>query len=266
MVEPLNNFNISYNDMERNMIIIFSIAFIFIMTSIGGLTIFIKRETGSKLSSNLFLGFAGGVMLAASFFSLLIPSFSYSNMINISEIIPAAGGVIIGALFILIFDIIISKNNKEDDYRDKKLFFAMTLHNIPEGLAVGLTFGLALSNYEDVSIISGAIFAIGIGIQNFPEGAALALPLSQSFKSKKKAFLYTIISGIVEPIFAIIGIVLATKVLYLMPWALCFGAGAMIYVIIDELIVNTEQVKEKRLINISFIVGFLIMMALDLSF
>ena len=146
------------------------------------------------------------------------------------------------------------------------MFLAMTLHNIPEGLSVGLTFGLALSNYQDITIASGLIFALGIGIQNFPEGAALSLPLYDSTKSKKKALLLSTLSGVVEPIFALIGVFLATKVVYLMPWSLCFGAGSMIYVIIDELIVNCESNKEKRIVNLSFIVGFLIMMILDLCF
>lgn len=252
--------------MENIYLAFLSILFIFLMTSLGGLTVYFKNKKNKNIYSNLFLGFAGGVMLAASFFSLLIPSFDYSKMINISQIIPAVGGVIVGALFILIFDLFISKQEVSRYNRDKKLFFAMTLHNIPEGLSVGLTFGLALANYQDVTIISGVIFALGIGIQNLPEGAALALPLADSLKNKNKAFAYTVLSGIVEPIFAVVGVFLATKALYLMPWVLCFGAGAMIYVIIDELIVDNDNQKEKRLINISFIIGFLIMMSLDLGF
>lgn len=250
--------------MNDLLITIFGISFIFIMTSLGALMIyFYQKKTG--IANSLFLGFAGGVMLAASFFSLLIPSFTYAEMINIAYIIPAFIGVLVGAIFILIFDIFISKKIKtNNDYKDKKLFLAMTLHNIPEGLSVGLTFGLALSNYDNISIISGLIFAIGIGIQNFPEGMALALPLETSTNSKKKAVFLTILSGMVEPIFAIIGVLLATSVVYVMPWALCFGAGSMIYVIIDELIVNTASSKEKRLTNLAFIIGFLVMMSLDL--
>lgn len=251
--------------MKEIILTLSGIIFIFMMTFLGALTIlFRKRKTG-ELSKNIFLGFAGGVMLASSFFSLLIPSFNYSKMINISHALPAAGGIVIGSIFILFFDIIISKNENKN-YKDKKMFLAMTLHNIPEGLSVGLTFGLALSNYQDITIASGIIFALGIGIQNFPEGAALSLPLYDSTKSKKKALLLSTLSGVVEPIFALIGIFLATKVVYLMPWSLCFGAGSMIYVIIDELIVNCESNKEKRIVNLSFIVGFLIMMILDLCF
>lgn len=252
--------------MNDILFVIFGIGFIFLMTFLGSLTVLISKKKSNQRTKNLFLGFAGGVMLAASIFSLLIPSFNYSEMIDIANVLPAAGGIIIGSLFILIFDIIISKKTKNGvfDYRDKKLFLAMTLHNIPEGLSVGLTFGLALSHFESVTVLSGLIFALGIGIQNFPEGAALALPLYESSQSKSKAILLSSLSGIVEPIFAVLGFFLATKVVYLMPWALCFGAGSMIYVIIDELIVATSSSKEKRLINISFIVGFLIMMILDL--
>lgn len=250
--------------MNENLIVIFGISFIFLMTCLGSLTVLFNKKQ-NELAQNLFLGFAGGVMLAASIFSLLIPSFTYSTLINISHVLPAVGGIIIGSIFIMIFDIIISKKNK-NNYRDKKLFLAMTLHNIPEGLSVGLTFGLAICHFENVTLISGLIFAIGIGIQNFPEGAALSLPLFESTKSKKKAILLSSLSGSIEPLFALLGYFLATKVVYLMPWALCFGAGSMIYVIIDELIVYTSNSKEKRLINLSFIIGFLIMMILDLCF
>lgn len=253
--------------MNENLIVIFGISFIFLMTCLGSLTVLFNKKQ-NELAQNLFLGFAGGVMLAASIFSLLIPSFSYSSLINISHVLPAVGGIIIGSIFIMIFDIIISKksNNGKINYRDKKLFLAMTLHNIPEGLSVGLTFGLATSHFENVTLLSGLIFAIGIGIQNFPEGAALSLPLFESTKSKKKAIILSSLSGSIEPLFALLGYFLATKVVYLMPWALCFGAGSMIYVIIDELIVYTSNSKEKRLINLSFIIGFLIMMILDLCF
>ncbi len=259
---------ICYPGMDDILFVICGISFIFLMTSAGAATVFMRKRKDSGRSKNLFLGFAGGVMLAASFFSLLIPSFTYSEMINIAHVLPAAGGILVGSLFILFFDILISRQTayKTADYRDKKLFMAMTLHNIPEGLSVGLTFGLALSHYEDVSIISGIIFALGIGIQNFPEGAALSLPLMESTGSQKKAFFLSVLSGVVEPVFAVAGVFLATEVVYLMPWALCFGAGAMIYVIIDELIVYTSESKEKRLINLAFIVGFLIMMSLDLCF
>lgn len=247
---------------------IIGIAFIFLMTTLGSSLVFFKRKKKKSITENLCLGFAGGVMLAASFFSLLIPSFTYSEMLNIAHAIPAAIGIILGSIFILVFDIIIShrKDNQNLNYRDKKLFIAVTIHNIPEGLSVGLTFGLALSHYDNITILSGVIFALGIGIQNFPEGAALSLPLYESLGSKTKAFLLASLSGLVEPIFGVLGLLLATKMVYLMPWALCFGAGAMIYVIIDELIIYSSHAKEKRLVNLSFIFGFIIMMVLDLCF
>lgn len=245
---------------------ILGIFFIFLMTTLGSVMVFVKNKKNTNLTKNLFLGFAGGVMLAASFFSLILPSFEYANITNVNSIFPAVGGIVLGALFILIFDLILSKqsDNKKEEYRNKKMFVAVTLHNIPEGLSVGLSFGLALNGFAGVSILSALLLAFGIGIQNFPEGAALALPLYESTKSKKKAFLLSVLSGIVEPIFAILGLLLASKIVYVMPWALCFGAGAMIYVIIDELIIYTSLSKEKRLINLSFILGFLLMMTLDL--
>ena len=244
--------------------VIFGILFIFFMTTLGAFTIIFSKKSNKSIYQNIFLSFAGGVMLAASFFSLIIPSFTYSENIDINKVFPALFGVLFGSLFILIFDIILSKKSKNNNYKNQKLFMAMMIHNIPEGLSVGLTFGLALSSYEGVSIISALIFALGIGFQNFPEGAALALPLFEQSKSKKQAILLTILSGVVEPLFALIGLLLATKVIYLMPWALCFGAGSMIYVIVDELIICSSSVKEKRFINVAFIIGFLIMMILDL--
>lgn len=249
--------------MNEIIYVIFGICFIFLMTSLGSLTILFSRKNKSNLYQKIFLSLAGGVMLSASFFSLIIPSFDYSNNIGINKIFPSFIGILTGALFILLFDFILSKKSNSN-YKDKKLFLAMLIHNIPEGLSVGLTFGLALSNYEDVSIITALIFALGIGFQNFPEGAALALPLYEQSKNKKVSILLTILSGAVEPFFALIGLFLASKVVYLMPWALCFGAGSMIYVIVDELIIDSNSIKEKRIINISFIIGFLIMMILDL--
>ena len=249
--------------MNEIMYVIFGIGFIFLMTTCGSVTVCFSRRNNKMTTQNILLSFAGGVMLAASFFSLIIPSFDYSETININKVFPSFVGVLLGALFILVFDVILSKKTN-GNYKNKKLFTAMMIHNIPEGLSVGLTFGLALSNYESVSIVSALIFALGIGFQNFPEGAALALPLYEESKSKKQAILLTILSGIVEPVFALVGLFLATKVIYLMPWALCFGAGSMIYVIIDELIVDSTSVNEKRVINISFIFGFLVMMILDL--
>ena len=249
--------------MKEIMYVIFGISFIFLMTTCGSFTVCFSRSNHKNRVQNIFLSFAGGVMLAASFFSLIIPSFDYSETININKVFPSFVGVLLGALFILVFDVILSKKTN-GNYKNKKLFTAMMIHNIPEGLSVGLTFGLALSNYESVSIVSALIFALGIGFQNFPEGAALALPLYEESKSKKQAILLTVLSGIVEPIFALLGLFLATKVIYLMPWALCFGAGSMIYVIVDELIVDSNSISEKRAINISFIFGFLVMMILDL--
>lgn len=243
--------------------VIFGILFIFFMTTCGSVIVCFSKSKDKKNNQSIFLSFAGGVMLAASFFSLIIPSFDYSDDININKVFPALFGVLFGALFILIFDVILS-NKRKANYKNKKLFTAMMIHNIPEGLSVGLTFGLALSNYDNISIISSLIFALGIGFQNLPEGAALALPLYEESKNKKRAILLTILSGVVEPLFALLGLFLATKVMYLMPWALCFGAGSMIYVIVDELIIDSSSINEKRGINIAFIIGFLVMMILDL--
>ena len=236
------------------------------MTCLGSLTVYLKNVKNNILLENMLMSFSGGVMLSASIFSLLIPSFEYGEMFDLPIFIPSFVGVLVGAAFIMVFDIIISSKEQGNIIKNKKMYIAVTLHNVPEGLSVGLMFGLALNGYEDITIISGILLALGIGIQNLPEGAALALPLEKTFNSKNKAFLFSCLSGAIEPISAIIGLLLATNIIYLMPWLLCFSAGAMIYVVIDELIISSINSKEKRLINIAFIFGFLLMMILDVSF
>lgn len=243
---------------------IIGIGFIFLMTSLGaGVIVFSKGVKGNKFTK-LLLSFAGGIMLAASIFSLLLPALEYSEEKR-NIIIPIALGIIFGSLFVLVFDIILNRfsNSDSESISAKKLFFAMTIHNIPEGLSVGLSFGIAFLN-NDVSFAIPLLLALGIGIQNFPEGAAASLPMLAITKSKKKAFLLGVFSGIVEPIAAFLGLLLANYLKSSMPFILSFGAGAMLYVVIDELIITKGGYKNKILSNIFFLFGFLIMMSLDI--
>lgn len=245
---------------------IIGIGFIFLMTSLGaGLVFFSKKHKRFEVTK-FVLSFAGGVMLAASIFSLIIPALNYQE--NKIIVFPIMFGIIFGSLFILIFDIILNRISKKNDsdVSAEKLFFAMTIHNIPEGLSVGLSFGLAFLNGNSVSFLAPILLALGIGIQNFPEGAAAALPMLSLTKSKKKAFFLGVLSGIVEPLAAIIGLVLADKLSSFMPFILTFGAGAMLYVVIDELIITKGGNKHKIIMNLFFLSGFLLMMFLDIIF
>ncbi len=244
---------------------ILGIGFIFLMTSLGaGIVLFSKNTKNNKFTKYM-LSFAGGVMLAASIFSLILPALSYNDDKK-KIVFPIILGIILGGLFILIFDIILNRISAKEDgnISAKKLFFAMTIHNIPEGLSVGLSFGLAILSKNEASFMAPILLAIGIGIQNFPEGAAAALPMLSVTKSKRKAFVLGVLSGIVEPIAALIGLILANKLSTFMPFILAFGAGAMLYVVIDELIITKGGYKNKISSNLFFLFGFLIMMILDI--
>lgn len=234
---------------------IFGLLFIFLMTSLGAFSVFIPFK--NKNASHYLLSFAGGVMLAASIFSLLIKALEYNSINNYRFYVLM--GLIFGALFILLIDIILQKFNKQDVTK-KKMFIAMTTHNIPEGLSVGLSFGICL--YNNISLIPSLILALGIGIQNFPEGASTALFMYKD--NKKKAFLYGIVSGLVEPLFGLIGLFLAAYLSSWMPFVLSFGAGAMLYVIVDELIITKGNNKNKIYSNLFFLLGFMVMMILDI--
>ena len=243
---------------------ILGIGFIFVMTSLGAAVVMFTRKSLEGKMTKILLSFAGGVMFAASVFSLIIPALNYNDNQK-SLVLPIVLGIIFGGLFILLFDIFLNKisQNKNENISAKKLFFAMTIHNIPEGLSVGLSFGMAFASSNSCAFVAPLLLALGIGIQNFPEGAAASMPMLSITKSKKKSFLLGVLSGSVEPIAAIIGLLLANKLSVFMPFILSFGAGAMLYVVIDELIITKGGYKNKLITNIFFLFGFLIMMILD---
>lgn len=244
------------------------IIFIFLMTTFGATTVlFFKKEISEKFNK-IFLGFAAGVMMAASIWSLILPSIEEANKLNISKFLPLIIGILFGGVFILVLDRFVPKlvfKEKRKLKRNAKMYLAVTIHNIPEGLVVGLAFGLALKA-NDPSMLYGALaLALGIGLQNIPEGAALAIPMLEDTKSKKKAFLYGMSSGIVEPIFAAIGLFLASILSFITPWALSFAAGAMIYVVVEELIPESNTKEHPYIGTFGFIIGFLVMMILDIA-
>ena len=263
--------------MTNTQMIIFGVLFIFVMTTAGsGLIFFFKKGISPKMNT-IFLGFAAGIMIAASIWSLLNPAIAQSEHLGVLSFVPAAIGFLLGGLFLFGIDRLVphfhSEINQEEGIKSKlsrstKLFLAMAIHNIPEGLAVGFAFGVALATegtMQAASFASALGLAIGIGLQNFPEGAAVSLPMAEELGSKKKAFLYGAFSGVLEPIAAIIGIILASSLTALMPWFLSFAAGAMIYVVVEELIPESHMSEHAHLGTWGVMLGFVIMMVLDVA-
>lgn len=246
-------------------------AFTFFMTSLGAAVVLLfKRFAGGK-AQKIFLGFASGVMIAASIWSLIIPCVERAEEAGTPGYLPAAGGFILGVIFLLIFDRILTRLHRKKEAGHKKstalLIAAITLHNIPEGIAVGLTFGIAAANAGgDMAIFAPAIaLALGIGIQNFPEGAAVSLPLKQDGMSAGKAFGIGALSGIVEPIFGILAVLVSVIIAPYLPWLLSFAAGAMLYVVVEELVPEAHDGEYGKAGTLGCMAGFLIMMVLDIA-
>ena len=249
--------------------------FTFLMTTLGASLVFFFRKSLNNTFERVFLGFAAGIMIAASVWSLLLPAIEQAANTSVPDFVPPAIGIITGALFLFVMDKIVtkiymSKTAKDNDSaklkRTTMLITAITLHNIPEGMAVGLAFALAAENFGQIAQYSTAFaLALGIGIQNFPEGAAVSLPLNQEGFSSGKSFLLGVLSGFVEPIFGVLTVLAAAKVEHLMPYLLSFAAGAMIYVVVEELVPEANADKDSHLGTLGIIVGFLIMMILDVA-
>lgn len=240
------------------------------ITALGAfLVFFVKKENKTLMDS--MLSIAAGVMVAASFFSLILPATEMATNLNMIVWLITAIGVLSGGLFIIFGDKIFNKLNKSNDKKSSSfkrcllLVVSITLHNIPEGLAIGVAFGSIVYNLDSVTLISAWMLAIGIGIQNFPEGAAISLPLAREGISKKKSFFFGQLSAIVEPISSFIGALIVIKVRYLLPFFLTFAAGAMLYVVAIELIPESQKNKNKNLMSYFFLIGFTIMMILDIA-
>lgn len=248
--------------------------FTFSMTTLGAAVVFFMRKEGqSEKVQKAFLGFAAGVMIAASVWSLLIPAINEAEALGRIGWIPAAGGFALGVLFLMGLDkampYFLPEPEREEGVRrglkrSGMLIFAITLHNIPEGMAVGLAFALAAHNDSSVLLASAIALAIGMGIQNFPEGAAIALPLRQSGMSRAKAFGLGTLSGIVEPVFGLLTVLAAGAIQPLLPWLLAFAAGAMLYVVVEELIPEAH-LGEGHMGTVGVMLGFLLMMILDVA-
>ena len=238
----------------------------FIGTSLGSsLVFFLKKDMNEKFEK-LTVGFAAGVMIAASVWSLIIPSVEMAEKQGKIEWLPATIGLISGVLFLIIINKIAEKiETKRNGKKLNMLLFSVTLHNIPEGMAVGVCFAGFLSGNAGISLFEAMILAIGIAIQNVPEGAIISMPLKMEGMSKAKAFLYGVLSGIVEPIASIITILLLNIVVPILPYLLSFAAGAMIYVVVEELVPKIHNGKKSTLGVIGVIIGFALMMILDIA-
>ncbi len=246
--------------------VIFGILMPFIGTALGSGMVFVMKDKLNDKRQKVLLGFASGVMIAAAIWSLILPSIEMS--IGIFSWLPATIGFIFGILGLIIIDPFIdkieSKWKKNKNSNILMLIIAVTIHNIPEGMAVGVAFAGALATNSSITMIQAIILALGVAIQNFPEGAIISMPLKNEGMSKLKAFFIGILSGIVEPIFAIFTLLLITLVIPFLPYFLSFAAGAMFYVVINELIPKINK-KENYLGTVGFTIGFLIMMILDVS-
>ncbi|MBR3890957.1 MAG: ZIP family metal transporter [Bacilli bacterium] len=256
---------INLNAVEQTLIATF---FTWGVTSLGAASVFLFKKLNYKIL-NLLLGFAGGVMIAASFWSLLMPAIDLTISMNqISWLIPSIG-FLCGGFFVICSDILLDKvlskhTISQNTKRSALLVGAITIHNIPEGMAVGVAFGSAALGLYGATTISACLLALGIGLQNFPEGAGVALPLRREGYSQRKSFLYGQASGMVEPIFGVLGAILVCFVRSILPFLLSFSAGCMICVVGRELLPEASK-EHKNFSSLGLILGFIIMMILDVS-
>jgi ZIP family zinc transporter len=254
---------------------LFATLYTYLLTAIGASMVYFFKTIKRKILNSM-LGFAAGIMIAASFWSLLKPAIEMAEQNGSVPWVPAVIGFLSGGAFILLIDKILphlhmglaidkAEGIKTTWQRSVLLILAITLHNIPEGLAVGVAFG-ALANNPDKEVLAGAVaLAIGIGLQNFPEGAAVSIPLRREGFSRSKSFFYGQLSGIVEPAAGVLGAYLVLVITPLLPYALSFAAGAMIFVVVEELIPESQAGNETDLSTIGAMLGFAVMMLLDVA-
>lgn len=246
----------------------------FLGTTLGAAGIYVMRKEMNSLVQKSLLGFAGGVMVAASVWSLLIPAMDICEEMGRIAFIPAAAGFGAGILFLLLLDRLVPHlhiNSEKPEGPEKKmkktvmLVLAVTIHNIPEGLSLGAVFAGLLAGSENVTLAGAFALSVGIALQNFPEGAIVSLPLVGEGMKRSRAFVYGTLSGIVEPVAAGLTLLLASYVTPVLPYLLAFAAGAMIYVVVEELIPEASEGEHSNIGTIGFSVGFLIMMIMDVA-
>ncbi len=245
----------------------------FLGTSLGAAMVFVLRESISEKTQKILTGFAAGVMVAASFWSLLQPAIESSEGMGKLSFVPAAVGFLLGIGFLLFLDEVTPHmhfDNQDEGPRSPfkrttKLILAVTLHNIPEGMAVGVVYAGFLSESAGISSAGALALALGIAIQNFPEGAIVSMPLRAEGMSKGRTFFYGLLSGIVEPVAAGLTILAAGAVVPVLPYFLAFAAGAMLYVVVEELIPEMSEGRHSNIGTIAFSLGFVLMMILDVA-
>lgn len=246
----------------------------FLGTTLGAACVFFMKGQMKPLVQKMLLGFASGVMVAASVWSLLIPAMDMSEEMGKYAFIPAAAGFLLGILFLLGMDRAVphlhmgaecAEGPKCSLKKTTMLVLAVTLHNIPEGMAVGVVFAGMLSQKTEITVAGAFALSVGIAIQNFPEGAIISMPLKSEGTGKVKAFLYGMLSGAVEPVAAVITILLAGFITPVLPYLLSFAAGAMLYVVVEELIPEASEGEHSNIGTIGFAAGFVLMMILDVA-
>ena len=257
-----------------NTTILLGIMIPFIGTTLGSACVFFMKNEIHPLVQKSLLGFASGVMVAASVWSLLIPAIDMSEGMGRFAFIPGAVGIAVGMAFLFAMDKLIPHLHLNTDVPEgphtalKKttmLVLAVTLHNIPEGMAVGVVFAGLFTGKTEITLAGAIALSVGIAIQNFPEGAIIALPLKSAGNSKGKAFTYGTLSGIVEPAAAFLTILLSSFVIPILPYLLSFAAGAMLYVVVEELLPEASEGEHSNIATIGFAVGFIVMMVLDVA-
>ena len=259
--------------MQEFMYPLIGIPLIFICTTLGALFVFfIRKKDISPRLNKIFTGFAAGVMFSASFTSLIVPALDSETTFMPTWLIVIIS-IVLGAGFLWLIDKIVphfhAQEGKEEGLhtrgmsKNAKMFLAVTIHNVPEGLSVGIGFGVALAQHNNALLVGALLLAIGIGIQNIPEGAVVSLPIKGETGSSFKAFIFGMLSGAVEPIAALFGLFLAMQIQGIMPWSLAFAAGCMIYVVAEEMIPEMTSEGHDHFGVWSFIIGFVVMLALD---
>ncbi|MCD7893323.1 MAG: ZIP family metal transporter [Erysipelotrichaceae bacterium] len=251
--------------------IILGIMIPFIGTTLGSACVFFMKDDMNPFVQKLLLGFASGVMVAASVWSLLIPSIEMSE--GTLSFIPAAVGFLLGMGFLLFLDKTIphmhldhqTEGHQSSLSNTTMMILAVTMHNLPEGMAVGIVYAGSILNNSEISIAAALALSLGIAIQNFPEGAIISMPLKNEGLSSYKAFIYGMLSGIVEPIGALMTMILSSYILPILPYLLSFASGAMLYVVVEELIPEGSTGSHSNNATIGFAIGFVLMMILDVA-
>lgn len=262
-------------DLHPVMQALLATCFTWLVTALGSAVVFAARELSRKTFDGM-LGFAAGVMIAASYWSLLAPAIEMAEGQSLPAWVPAVVGFLVGAIFLRFADRLLphlhlgmpteqAEGIKTNWRRTTLLVLAITLHNIPEGLAVGVAFGAAAAGLESATLAGAIALAIGIGIQNFPEGAAVSMPLRRENVSRARCFWYGQLSGAVEPVAGVLGAALVLVARPILPYALAFAAGAMIFVVIEELVPESQTGGHSHAATMGVIVGFAVMMTLDVA-